>query len=262
MYNSWTYANSNSSHNYINNIKNNNFSSINLLNTENINSSSDRGTNLSTNNTPQNNYSNNKVPLSNNNKNINNSNIIIDSRNNNTNNQSNNGSNVNKKCPRNLRLMNNVEPYDIIKDINNLKCNISLSQLVNGSPRYRADPIKGLKLEKNTNVVSALNNFDVHMTMVNNVDHDYISKSREVWKDDIAIVPATVDDLTCRLLVDSGSTINIVSSRFFNSLLGEYVSAVISKGRILQAQSTGEPSQGQLVFLPVKIEFFGNRNRL
>jgi len=146
--------------------------------------------------------------------------------------------------------MNNVEPYDIIKDINNLKCNISLSQLVNGSPRYRADPIKGLKLEKNTNVVSALNNFDVHMTMVNNVDHDYISKSREVRKDDITIVPAT-----CRLHVDSVSNINIVSSIFINSLPGEYVLAGISKGRILQALSTGEPPQGQLVFLLVKMEF-------
>jgi len=57
--------------------------------------------------------------------------MIIDSMNNNTNNQNNKGSNVNKKCPRNLCLMNNVEPYDIIKDIANLKCNISLSQLVN-----------------------------------------------------------------------------------------------------------------------------------
>jgi len=113
--------------------------------------------------------------------------MIIDSTNNNTNNQSNKGSNVNKKCPRNLRLMNNVEPYDIIKDIVNLKCNISLSQLVNGSPRYRADLIKGLKLEKNTNIVSALNNLDVQIIMVNNVDCDYISKSREVRKDDIVL---------------------------------------------------------------------------
>ena len=88
------------------------------------------------------------------------------------------------------------------------------------------------------------------MTMVNNVDHDYISKSREVRKDDITIVPAT-----CRLHVDSVSNINIVSSIFINSLPGEYVLAGISKGRILQALSTGEPPQGQLVFLLVKMEF-------
>ena len=162
--------------------------------------------------------------------------------------------NNNKKNSRHIRLMNDVEPYDIIKDLSNINCNISLAQLLDGSPRIRADLIKGLKLERN-NFLSALNNLDVQMTIVNNIDHEYLSRKREVNEDDIAIVQATVDEVTCHLLVDSGSNLNIVSSKFFNSLPGEYQSAGISKGRILQALSSGEPSEGQLVYLPVRINF-------
>lgn len=205
---------------------------------------------------------NNISNINNNNKNNNLNNNTSSNNNNIIQNNNNNATNIpivkelnktnSSKIPRHLRLMNGVEPYDIIKDIANINCNISLAQLLDGSPRIRADLIKGLKLDKN-NVISSINNLDVQMTLVNNIDHEYISKKREVLEEDIAIVEATVDNVTCRLLVDSGSNLNIVSSRFFNSLPGEYKSAGISKGRILQALSSDEPSEGQLVLLPVKI---------
>ena len=44
--------------------------------------------------------------------------------------------------------MNNKEPFNIMDDLNNLKCSITVGQLLNACPKIGSQLFQGLKLEK------------------------------------------------------------------------------------------------------------------
>jgi len=48
---------------------------------------------------------------------------------------------------RNIK-MNNKEPFNIMDDLNNLKCSITVGQLLNACPKIGSQLFQGLKLEK------------------------------------------------------------------------------------------------------------------
>lgn len=90
------------------------------------------------------------------NKNLNNNSFssnIIDSKNNSSNELNKNINNKKEdklkiKPPRHIKLIKDKEDYNITKDLLNTPSNITFAQLLDCSPRIRAELIKNLKLEK------------------------------------------------------------------------------------------------------------------
>ena len=220
--------------------------------------------NINNNNNDDENNSNNNISNNNSNNIINNNNSNNNSNNNINNNFSNSDDVINKskekgdkkkqniKSPRHIKLLNTGEDYDITKDLLNTPSNISFAQLLDCSPRVRAELIKNLKLEK-PDIVGAIKELELNALLVNNPNHDYISKYKGVNKDDIAITIGKVDDSPARLLVDSGSNVNIISKEFLKALPKEYPKLGVSKGRLIQAVGSSEYTEDQIVQLPIKI---------
>ncbi|ORX65099.1 hypothetical protein BCR32DRAFT_195396, partial [Anaeromyces robustus] len=63
------------------------------------------------------------------------------------------------------------------------------------SPRIRAELIKNLKLEKSDkkDIIGAIRELEINSLIVNDTDHSYISKRREVSEDELAIVTAKIE---------------------------------------------------------------------
>ncbi|ORX64635.1 hypothetical protein BCR32DRAFT_196642, partial [Anaeromyces robustus] len=63
------------------------------------------------------------------------------------------------------------------------------------SPRIRAELIKNLKLEKSDkkDIIGAIRELEINSLIVNDPDHSYISKRREVSEDELAIVTAKIE---------------------------------------------------------------------
>jgi len=153
---------------------------------------------------------------------------------------------------RNIKMMNNKEPYNIMDDLNNLKSSITIGQLLNACPKIRSQLTQGLKLEK-SKIIGTVDNVIARTLLVNNYDHSYISKSNEVAEEDLAMVDASVDGVLGKLLIDSCSNLSIVTKQYFDKLPGEYETVGKSRGRIQLATQDEEYSEGIIVRLPVKI---------
>jgi len=93
---------------------------------------------------------------------------------------------------RNIKMMNNKEPYNIMDDLNNLKYSITVGQLLNACPKIRSQLSQGLMLEK-SKIIGTVDNVITKTLLVNNSGHSYISKSNEVAEEDLAMVDASVD---------------------------------------------------------------------
>ena len=155
---------------------------------------------------------------------------------------------------RNIKMCKDQEEYDVLQDLNETKCNISFGQLLNVSPKVRSQVSQGLKLEKpEKKIIGALNNTIAAATLVNNIDHSYISKSKETSEEDIAMVDVTVDEIPGKALIDSCSNLNVITKKFYEKLPGNYEEVGISRGRIRLATKNDEYSEGIIVRIPVKI---------
>jgi len=60
-------------------------------------------------------------------------------------------------------------------------------------------------------------------------------KNNNFKEDDLGIVLASVDNVENKLLIDSGSNLNLISVNNFNSLPGQYETVGICHGRICEA---------------------------
>ncbi|ORX76039.1 hypothetical protein BCR32DRAFT_209671, partial [Anaeromyces robustus] len=90
--------------------------------------------------------------------------------------------------------MSECEEYDVVRDLNETKCNITFGQLLNSAPKLRTQVSQSLRLEKNPNrIVGAVHNVVATSLIVNNIDHNYISKNRKALDEDIAMVDVEVD---------------------------------------------------------------------
>jgi len=91
--------------------------------------------------------------------------------------------------------------------------------LFNVAPIIRSQVTQGLRLEKDSSkIAGAIDNVYASAVLVNNIDHSYISKCKEVQEDDIARVDASVDGVPSKLLIDSCSNLSIITKRYLDKL--------------------------------------------
>jgi len=132
---------------------------------------------------------------------------------------------------RNIKMINNKEPCNIMDDLNNLKSSITIGQLLNACPKIRSQLTKGLKLEK-SKIIGTVDNVIARTLLVNNYDHSYISKSNEVAEEDLAMVDVSVNGVLGKHLIDSCSNLSILTKQYFEKLPGEYETVGKSRARI------------------------------
>eukprot|EP00833_Pecoramyces_ruminatium_P012634 jgi/Orpsp1_1/1186666/evm.model.d7180000052401.1 len=163
--------------------------------------------------------------------------------------------NVNKlKSEKNIKLISGNEEYDIVKNLNNIKCDITLAQLLNAAPRIRSQLNQNLKIEKPTSkIVGSIKNINSEILLVNNIDHSYQSKRKEAEDQDIAMVDATIDGIAGKLLVDNCSNLSIMTKSYYEKLPQQYEQVGVSRGRIRLATKNDEYSEGKIVKIPVTI---------
>ena len=151
----------------------------------------------------------------------------------------------------NLAKLTNMEPYEIIKDLANTKFNITFGQVLDICPKLRSELTKNLKLEK----IKFVNSLDAMKSFIINEEENNqdIIKNAKFHSDDLGIVNASVDDTVGRLLIDSGSNLNLVSTTYINSLPGTYEQVNVCRGRIYEALGDSTIANAIVVRLKVSI---------
>ena len=161
------------------------------------------------------------------------------------------------RVPRKIQMIADHLPYNVIKDLNTTKCNITFGELFEVSPKIRSQVAKGLKLEKDSiKIAGAVDNICATTTIVNNLDHTYKSKNKEPKEDDIAMVDVTVEGVKGKALIDSCSNLNIITNQFLRKLPSVYEPIGISRGRIRLATINDDYSEDYLINIPVQINNF------
>jgi len=165
-----------------------------------------------------------------------------------------NNNNKNEKIEKHILLANkySIEPYNLSKDLANTKCDITYAQLLDISPKARADLIKNLKLEK-LKISSTMN---IEDNFVYNYEYDEIKNNNNFKEDDLGIVLASVDNIENKLLIDSGSNLNLISVDYFNSLPGQYETVGICHGRICEALGDDTVTDAIVIRLNVLINTY------
>ena len=164
------------------------------------------------------------------------------------------------KTFRKIQMQTNWNGYDVIKDLNSIKCNITFGQLLDVSPKIRSLVSQGLKLEKvekdQTKISGAIDNVCATMVMVNNINHSYRSKRREPKEDDIAMIDIVVDGVPGKALIDSCSNLSIITKQYLDKLPNKYEPIGISTGRIRLATMNDDYSEDFVVQIPIVINNF------
>jgi len=160
------------------------------------------------------------------------------------------------KPPRRIQMLKNKEGYDVIQDLNTTRCNITFGELMDVAPKIRTKVAQGIKLEKSNSKIAGVVENDCATTVVlNNIYHDYESKSKEVNEDDIAMVDITVG-VKVKALIDSCSNLSIITKKFLEKLPSKYEPIGISRGRIRLATMNDDYSESYIIEVPVKINNF------
>ena len=160
------------------------------------------------------------------------------------------------KVQRRIQMQTDDQEYSITNDLNSTKCNITFGQLLDVAPRLRTQVSHGLKLEKlpsKNQISGVLDNVSAATVLVNNINHTYESKCKEIKEEDIAMVDIAVEGVKGKALIDSCSNLSIITRKFLNKLPSYYEPIGISRGRIRLATYTDEYSEGYVVSVPVKI---------
>ena len=76
-------------------------------------------------------------------------------------------------------------------------------------------------------------------------------KNAKFHSDDFGIINASVDDTEGRLLIDSGSNLNLVSTSYIDSLPGTSEQVNICKGRIYEA--LGDSTIANVIVVRLKV---------
>ncbi|KAG4083642.1 hypothetical protein H8356DRAFT_1089387 [Neocallimastix lanati (nom. inval.)] len=152
---------------------------------------------------------------------------------------------------KHIKLIENEEIYNLKEELNQLRSNITLGQLLDASPKLRSELVKMLRYEK-PKVISAITKDEPTITIVNNIDHTYKSKTRQVEDEDLAMVKATIGNKDAKLLIDTCSNLNAITKSFLDTL-DNYEELGPCQGRIRQAVQDSEMMSGVMVKLPVRI---------
>jgi len=155
-----------------------------------------------------------------------------------------------------IKLLEGIEPYDIIEELQNTPANITLAQLIGISSALRSDITKSFKkvrTEDNDAVVGCAeyHNDIEEFEIVNNPTHCYAT--REIQEHDIAIVNGTVNGHSAAVLIDGGSNTNLVTRNFLNKNIKNYTIVDSTSDRVHQALSNTEECVYELVKLGVQI---------
>jgi len=162
-----------------------------------------------------------------------------------------------KRTPRKIQMQSHEEEYNVLEDLNNAKCNITFGQLMDVAPKVRSQVSHGLKLVKNsTKITGTLDNVIATTTLVNNIEHSYVSKRKNIDEDDIAMVDASVDGVPGKLLIDTCSNLSIMTKQFYNKLPNSYEQIGTSRGRIRLATKNDDYSEGIVIRVPLNINGF------
>jgi len=147
--------------------------------------------------------------------------------------------------------------YNIFKDSNTTKCNITFGELFEVSPKFISPVTKGLKLEKDSiKIAGAIDNICTTTIIINNIDHTYKSKNKEPKEDDVAMVDVTVEGVKVKALIDSCSNLNVITNQFLRKLPSVYEPIGISRGRIRLATINDDYSEDYLINVPLQINNF------
>ena len=147
----------------------------------------------------------------------------------------------------NMVQNSNIEPYNIVEDIATTKCNINMGQLLDLAPKARNDLAKSLRPDK--------------VKLVSSIDFSEYAKDppaeeRVIKEEDIGLVGCHVDNTSGRLLVDSGSNLNLVSSSFLDKLPGQYEQVGYCRGHIYEALGDNTIADAIVIRLTVNINSF------
>ena len=165
-----------------------------------------------------------------------------------------NNNNNNEKIEKHILLANKyfIEPYNLSKDLANTKCDITYAQLLDISPEARSELIKNLKLEK----LKISNTMNIDENFIYNSEYNEIKNNNNFKEDDLGIVLASVDNIKNKLLVDSGSNLNLISVDYFNSLPGQYETVGVCHGRICEALGDDTVTDAIVIRLNVLINTY------
>jgi len=141
----------------------------------------------------------------------------------------------------------NIKPYNLIEDIANTKCNINMGQLLDLVPKARSDLTKSLRADK-IKLVSSIDFSE---------DSNKIPNKDGIIKDeDTGLVKCKVDNTPGRLLIDSGSNLNLISTSYLNSLPGQYEQVGYCRGLIYEALGDNTVADAIVVRLTLHINNF------
>jgi len=154
-----------------------------------------------------------------------------------------------------IKLLEGIEPYDIVEELRKTPANINLAQLLGISSALRSDINKSFKKTKSeenlfigyAECYNDIENFEI----VNNPTHSYCTK--EIQEHDIAIVNGSVNGCSAAILIDGGSNANLVSRKFLNQNIKNYTIVGSTSGRVHQALSSAEERIYEIVPLEVTI---------
>jgi len=153
-----------------------------------------------------------------------------------------------------IKILDGIEPYDIIEELQNITANITLAWLIGISSPLRSNITKSFKKVRTEDDDAMVGCAEYHndieeFEIVNNPTHCYAT--REIQDHDIAIVNGTVNDHSAAVLIDGGSNTNLVTRNFLNKIL-KIIPGSIS-GRVHQELSNTEERVYEMVKLEVQI---------
>eukprot|EP00833_Pecoramyces_ruminatium_P017519 jgi/Orpsp1_1/1191551/evm.model.d7180000086902.1 len=152
----------------------------------------------------------------------------------------------------NLASNTRMKPYNIEEDIANTPCNITFGQVLDICPKLRRELTKSLRL-KNVKYLSALSLEDDSLIY----NYESVKEINKNFKnDDLGMVFASIDDQQGKLLIDSGSNLNLVTTKYLEQLPGEYEQVGFCHGRIYEALGDSTMANAIVVRLTININDF------
>ena len=170
--------------------------------------------------------------------------------------------------PKHIRLMDDKLNYDLIDDLNNTPANITFAQLLDVSPKVRAELVKNLKFNKDNkeddnSKTNKNNKMDVEEIQNNKVEKkaskiqnpsetNHVSLNL-IHKGKIAISKCKIWDVPTKVYLDYGAGINLISKEFFDQLPNKPDPIGKSTTSIVQVLSDVDHTPGLIYRLPLTI---------
>ena len=125
---------------------------------------------------------------------------------------------------KHIKLVSETPSYNVKGDLNSLRANITVAQLMDVSPKVRAEVIKQLKFDKELNKEKPRVNL--------------------VYRGKIAISKCKVFDVPSKVFLDYGAGINLISKSFLDKLPNKPEPIGIATSSIVQVLSDVDQTPG------------------